>query len=858
MLRSLWFLLCLLAAPVYGQFYVTTTPLHDSCQRFFPVEAARVLAWCVNQKGGRITKITWQVDSALFGASEWKISFLDAGDKVLHAAVVKYEDAGLRTGAAWYREIARTLASALPPLGISPDMGADSARFWRASEAAGDSRMSTVARTLRWLEDNDVTTAGHAAQLAGFLTHAVLPSMSGMVTLDAMLMARGAAWLCVAEQAAGRTADAEWCPLLFMAGREQQAAQVWPKDAQHGPEAPLALQWWHQVLTKPLAKDAFIFAGDSARITLALPFLARFARIEQSCGDSLLQILGHRGGEDAMRHLHDYGPLLVDTAGVGGGHFAAMAPTHARKEWLSTLQLAAGAGDPGLLNVVDAAIESVEDSDVDPSLSGLAATASLLRDGVAGAGDITPVAAVTLGDLLVFGHDNTLLQMVARHHHVSRNWGVTERAREILRVVGPCIPHFDVTQAGTKSKQPGIRPERYEMFDWFGIQRWAVPGYNQALDKEPLEHAARLWLRHCWAQEGVLWRLNAGLQPRSRMQPLLDRLEAEGGEECIKTLERLLRVAEPLKNRYLNDPEWQARIEKLTPNNITGRLSRTTSDRELHENPLALAQQMERDYWRIPGGGNEDTIFLLYLEAGALDAARRFYDQAHEVNTEDVGFSNRMANRRWMLAFMEGNKEDMEKHRFDASTFSHADIMKNFMQELAKGDNDRALAHLNAGIARYESETPPERAMFKRMRDFMPLLPALADARHPRHGEALCYFHRDEDWPSVQWILIQHCKLPLPEAEKFLGGEMTNPERLGLIAALRGDRQLFDSSMEQMQVPAGNASAKVKVGTMARVVTLYLRAKLHRIQPPEDQPDLRPTDAVPLHELTLRGLKNSR
>lgn len=849
------FVLLLCSPALRAQFYVTPTPLHDACQRNFPVEAARVLAWGVNQKGGHIAKITWEVKSLLLGDSEWKIAFVDAAGTALHTAVVKYGDADLAEGPRWYRSILSTLAAALPPSSMTADMGDDEQRFWRAGEVAGDSRMSSVHHILTWLEQNDPATAGHAAQLAGLLTHAALPSMSGMVTLDGLVLARAATWLCLAEQATGKKLDAEWCPILFMAGREPQAVKLWPQGNKPGTEAPVALQWWHHTLTQPLAKDAFIFAGDTSRMTLAVPFLARFARIEQSCGDSLLQILGRGGRGDAMRHLHDYAPLLIDTAGVGGGHFATAAPYYARREWLVTLQLAARAADPGLLNVVDEALEDVDGGSTDPSLASLGATASLLRDGDAGAGDFTPVAAISLGDLLVFGYDNTLLQMVARHYHVDHNWGVKELSREIRRVAFPLLPHLDLClNSGPRHKaDASVRLERFETFDWFGIQRWAIPGYNEELAGQPVERAARIWLRHSWGQHTVLSYLATGPQPRPKFELLVDRMESEGGEECLTCLDKFLRNQRPLQARYLADASWQERLTRLTPNNVSSRLWRTTNSRVMHENPLALAQQMEREYWTIPGCGSEDTIFLLYLEAGALDAARRFYDQAHEVNTESVGFSNKMANRRWMLAFMEEDKEAMEKHRFDASTFSYSDITKNFLQELAAGNDESALAHLNAGIERYDQDKPLEKSMFKRMRDFMPLLPALADPQHARHVEALQFFQRDDEWPTAQWLLIQRCKLPQAEAELFLGGEKTNPERLSLIAYLRGDKELFDAAVERTD--------QTRIGNMARVVTLALRAKLHHIQAPADQPDLRPTDAVPLHDLTLRGLgvtKNKR
>ncbi len=255
-----------------AQFYEPKTSAEDPVQRLFPVEAARVLAW----QRGLTGEVTWSLEQSGPGGSTWKIAWLEPSGKVIRERTVTFGAAALVEGAAYYRDVLKQLAGddwAVPS--ASPD-NAPSA-FWQGADLAASSRLDALSAIARLLADKPkVERAADAARLAGALVHAAVPSLAQQAELDATLLARGAAWLTIAESRLREPIDAAWAPILFLAGREPEASDLW--QAQKTKMRSGAERFWSLALAEPRVDGVFTFAARSENRAWALPALYLFVR----------------------------------------------------------------------------------------------------------------------------------------------------------------------------------------------------------------------------------------------------------------------------------------------------------------------------------------------------------------------------------------------------------------------------------------------------------------------------------------------------------------------------------------------------------------------------------------------------
>jgi len=250
-----------------AQFYEPKTNAEDAVQRVFPVEAARVLAW----QRGFAGEITWTLIRSGPGGSIWKIGWKDASGKVVRERPVETGPARLAEGAAYYRDILKQLAGDDWAVPSAPPDNAASA-FWQGADLAGPHRRDGLAAIVKLLTDKPkIERASDSARLAGALVHASTPTFARKGALDPVLLARGAAWLAIAEMRLREPIEVAWAPILFLAGRELEASELWDSPTAKTRLRSGAEKFWNLALTEPRVEAVFAFAARPENRTWALP-----------------------------------------------------------------------------------------------------------------------------------------------------------------------------------------------------------------------------------------------------------------------------------------------------------------------------------------------------------------------------------------------------------------------------------------------------------------------------------------------------------------------------------------------------------------------------------------------------------
>ena len=264
------------------------------------------------------------------------------------------------------------------------------------------------------------------------------------LTIDAMLLARGAAWLALSEsmlKTPNTAAEENWAPILFMAGRENAACALWKskvKFAEKTPTATTLFEWWDFFLRRPKARAAFEFAANPKQQRFAMPMITYYSRL-QDLGSALADVMGPLFGEkpELFIRLHNYGGFLAASTSVGGGRILEGAwPAIFRMEWMKTLQEFPSSsldykGYADKIKIIPLTAQTEAD---DSSLMAFEQAVPLLQLGHdQGEGKLIPVATVTARDLLNYGWEMNALQMGARYYFVNSMWGVPDLAETIFQ-----------------------------------------------------------------------------------------------------------------------------------------------------------------------------------------------------------------------------------------------------------------------------------------------------------------------------------------------------------------------------------------------------------------------------------------
>jgi hypothetical protein len=863
--------LCFLVAFYWGkagaQVYAPDTEFHDKAQRLYPVEVARLLAWRENLNAQRVCEVTYKVSVDTNHVTTWKLSWLGKDGKPTRQIKVKYPETLLSAGPRFYREVLQQIwsqasGSALPNLTVAEL----NERFWQGAESNGMAREEGLQAAFKLAGTKPSSSeAQYAPTLAGLLAHIPMPSLCGGVTLDAALLARGAAWLALSEamlKEPATASDENWAPILFMAGRETAACDLWRakvKLDEKSQGAHALRQWWDFFLRRPTARAAFEFITDPRQRKFGMPMMTYYSRLEY-LGSPLAEVLLPLYGTDraTFAKLYNYGGFLAASTDIGGGRLLEGAwPAIFREEWRKTLKALPASpldynGYVEKLKAVAATNAWASSTEEDASLVGLKALAPLLQLGYEqGQGKLIPVGTVTARDLLNYGWEMNALQMGARYYFVNKNWGVPDLAEAIFREATRDIEGQAPFFPNSPLKNAFNLQESYNRAQMVDDLSWRRSIENQPFAKDIRDaEAARTFYKRCWLRPYDV-RLQAYALGRAslcdELTQVLKRYHAEcGAKSDVITVE------------YLNDwdekeldqmPGLRELKEQIAESFIepTG-LQVKALYRKLYQ-PLpndARAQAYEKMFWRNPDCNLEQDILNGYIVRGAWKSAKRFYIQAREVVSRDVGFSNWLAPKAWMLGFLQGDEALMKLAIEDSNTGSYAAMATMTWHALAHDQVDKAKAQLEELIERYEPDAGP-RSQGREMKGFLPLLPALKDSKHPRHAEALDYFGKSESGVLMRWILIEKYKLAPKDAIRLLGGRETDRFRRVLILYLEKDKGPIGPALVDYLENTPNTGA-------GRVIACWLQVKLVEEKPSITEADLRVPGAKSIRQAVLEKL----
>jgi len=825
--RGLWAvgLACLVAVPAHAQFYAPDTEYHDPVQRVFPVEAARVLAWRANQPSSRITEVSYMVSTATNGTTSWQLSWLGVDGKPVKTARVEYATGVLKQGPGFYRDVMRQMLSSGWEGIEAVKTEEATAAFWKGAELAGVSREVSLGRALDMASTAPSQKNGTwAPQLAGLLVHAALPEFGGHVSLDEQLVARGAVWLALTERACSNDLPQLWAPVLFLAGRERAASEIWNKEggtkSAATKDGPVAA--WNLWLKHPTTKETYLFAVDSKSKPFAMAMLAYDVQLNGS-GDLLAEMVvpwTDAGG--ALTGLHNYAPLLAVGTGIGGGHIMNGAwPVWQRKAWVDLLLRHHDGSNEGLdftkvLDSVTNAIARLPRSwgEEDACLYGFSEAAPLLQLGQKeGIGKLTPTAVATVRDLLNYGWEAAGLQMGTRYCFVDKRWCVHERAKPILHTVTSNVqglyPFFKNAKDANVYNYQECLLRLQRTGGIYGLTGWSPNPFCG--DKITTNRCAEVFIKRCWLCPGLFdWQARS-LSDEGRFDligELVDSVQQEEGPMgAAAVLHYLTSIRLDLLAPLPKAGEWMAKSAEQLPQPTKLSINAVWQKKYAERPLLDIAKELERLYWQNPDCEMEDWVFLYYAKAGAFNAARRFYLESRENLLDSVKTSNGLGHYAYLVGYLKNDASLREMALEDSRCGSYGDMQLHIWDAAIQDDRAQLRRQVEELIERYEREKGPE-APGARLKGFLLLLPALANANDPKHKQAISYFGNDPNWVILRWLWIDKLKLPKDEAIAFLGGRETDAPRQVIICYLDGDAEKARSAAEALMHQVGTSAER--------------------------------------------------
>jgi hypothetical protein len=409
-------------------------------------------------------------------------------------------------------------------------------------------------------------------------------------------------------------------------------------------------------------------------------------------------------------------------------------------------------------------------------------------------------------------------------------------AREILA----SLPGSEWTlrKAGVEPARPPVDADRLQFLLGLPAEQVLPP------DGVPLD-AARLALRRCWLDTAHLGTQLEALArakcPAEEQTAALRRLHREGGPLGDVDMLSSLLLSGPEDKLHLIPDRDQLLHEFATgiPAALDARSYLAWADHQHDPTWLGYGEALERIGWDALYPVEPSQVFANYLQANAVERAKRYYDEILPFFSDRVAFSNTLGPRRWALACVEGDRATMDAVLKQNATFSQEDLRLRASDALARENFDVASEMLQLGIQRYRGNESE-----KQLLGFIPLIPALKDPSHPDHAKALDYFGPRSWWGFVQWNLLEKTELPVEEGVRFLGGDGAIPQARVLIAALSEDRGAFEKAYNECRGDYGN---------MLFVLVHHLRARFYRIPPPKENPALKPPDIKPLPEMVAEA-----
>jgi len=195
---------------------------------------------------------------------------------------------------------------------------------------------------------------------------------------------------------------------------------------------------------------------------------------------------------------------------------------------------------------------------------------------------------------------------------------------------------------------------------------------------------------------------------------------------------------------------------------------------------------------------------------------------------------------------LQGDEDTMRLALEDSDTGSYSCMITTIWHYTAHGDTNKLEAQLDELIQRYESEQGAA-SQGRVMKSFIPLIPALANARDPRREAALDHFGKSADALIFRWILIEKYKLPTEEAIRFLGGRDTDRQRRVMILYLLKDKAAMRTAVADYIENTRNTGA-------GRVLAIWLESKLVNVPSGIEEKDLRDPNAKSIRQAVLEKL----
>jgi len=860
------FLPCALAwlvwvAPAFSQFYAPDTEYHDLAQRCFVVEAARVLAARENKPKLTIESVSFEVTNKPNRETSWQIQWLAADSSVVKEVTVSYPESLLTEGPGFYRTVFDRIWNA--KWRVPKTVTNLTAEFWRGANEGGLSRVESLEAAWKF-EQTNPKEEQLAPHLAGLLQSAALPSSGGAVSLDALLLPRSAAWLCLAEKMSpdSQAFDACWAPTLLLAGRENAAAALW-KEQRSKLALPVGAfsEGWDFLLGRPRAREAFVYAAAREHRPFTLPILAYYAEAAPM-GPTVGNIMYPIFAADAasLARLYDYAPFLSIGSGVSGGRvMEGIFPALARAAWLKALQAQPLSAldysehtnllKQTLLNVGAALKQPAED--MDASVTGLAVTSEILGESYReGVGPLIPTSVATARDLLNYGWESTCVQMEARHRFVSRIWGIPDLARTIIKSTAESVPGSSTAFLAFPNRPKDLvrQLRRIQFADGisFALRNAPTPVWGNDAAEDRLLYPKRCWLR--------TWHINHQIDGFIRTEqlpeivPYVKRLHRESGPAGdANALQTLVNLPQQTGLKLPGKQKMQEELAAVLIEPSILQLN-TAWNAKYEKMPyLQRGQELEKIFWDAPTIDIHSWIYHNYLYARAYTSVRRFYTQVAQLLDSPIGFANGIGQMHHMLGMMENDQAARTLALKSSASGSQGNMMMLIRDAVYRDD----LKDLEAQITETMERYPNSAKALKRLNDFVPLIPALRDSKHADHANALDHFANDSSQWILQWLMIKKYNLTTNDAIRFLGGEKTDLTRQALIAYLARDKKKFDQITGQPSVAQSFTGAST-------MLMFCLDKDLLPTPEPEGQKDLKPANAETIEQAVINSLKRRR
>ena len=830
-----------------AQFHAPATEFHDPVQRMFVPEMARVLAWLENLEAPGIVEIKYDLTTNPDGSSHWAIRWMEKDNKERFSTKVEYPASLLDKGPEFYRKVGADLMRPAMKNQLKPAKRFDVVDgYWRGARQMTFSREDSLGRALALAESIAEKKNDKIPDLAGLLAHAALGAVFERYTIDNHLSARAAAWMYLAERSCADSLDMLWAPILYLGGREKPAADLW--KTVYGVDMPNSTPQeagWNILLRQPISRDVYLFATKSENLTMGLPMMAIDA-IANGSRELFVQSVATFVDRKNLVALHNFAIQLMDGNVQGGRIVEGYWPYFQRIAIVNLLDsLKPGPGDFGNyateLKTAKSALFTTRkfEAEAEVSLIGLKEFSGLIKLGHAeGVGPLAPVAVVTARDVLNYSWEISSAQMATRYRFLNKLLGVHEEAqalhKEALPLLEGSAPFFATKEAARTPNYAELQ-ERLQLVDEFYHKVGWSPNPFVASSKAD---SADVFMKRSWGRpKEMQWQLRSLWDARqfTAVEKLLDFYRDQGGLISAAWAVNYLVKARPQAARFPKIEDYiSAFADRMTQPTLLYLTAIAKKFEGLDHFKLAVAY--EQLYWKNPDTGIEKRIYRHYLMANAVKSARRFYRQARENLGDPIAVSNGIGTMAFMHGYVAGDAQLRGWALEDSSSGSYSDFLLQIWDAAIRDDRKALLSVSKEIIERYEANDGAD-AMGKVLQKFLPLLPALANAKDPRHQEAIHSFDGKESWVVLRWIWARKFQLPNAETVQFIGGREADYFRRALAFYLEKDHASILIAMNKSNADEPDAEDR----------TILLNRLYDEIAPRKfagEETDLKPKDAI--------------